>query len=130
VDGTFSQFEVSIRQHVRDGKKIDVEEEQRWYANRFPRTDPSQMDKLNETQFQYQHTKASKDRVAYRLLVPDDKRMVELHCQNCGFRKRLKVHFVERRLYEALEGGGHMILGSRGLSIRGGRRNASNSEVV
>jgi len=128
VDGTFSQWEILIRQHVRDGRRTDVEAEQRWYADRFPRTDPSQLDKLNETQFQHQHTTASKDRVAYRLLVPDDKHMVELQCLNCSFRKRVNVRFVEKRLYEALEGGGHMVLESRGLSVRGGRGNALHRE--
>jgi hypothetical protein len=129
VDGTFSQWEVSIRQHVRNGKRTDVEAEKQWYVDRFPHTDPSQMEKLNSTQLQYQHTTASKDRVAYRLLVPDEKHMVELQCPNCGFHVRVKVRVVERILYEALENGGHIVLGSRGLSIRGGRGIALHSAV-
>jgi hypothetical protein len=130
VDSRFSQWEISIRQHVRDGKRIDVEAEQRWYADRFPRTDPSEMDKLNETQSHFQHTTASPDRVAYRLLAPDDQHMVELQCPDCTFRKRVDVRVVERFLYDALGNGGHIILGSRGLSIRGGRGNALYSAVV
>ena len=130
VDKTRSQWEVFIRQHVRNGERVDIEAEQSWYADRFPRTDPSQMDEPNKTQSHYQHTTVSKDRVAYRLLAPDAKHMVELHCPDCRFSKRVNVRVVERFLYEAFEYGGHIVLGSRGLSIRGGRGNTLYSAVV
>jgi hypothetical protein len=129
VDKKRSQWEVSIRQHVRNGLRVDLEEERQWYFDRFPRTDLSEMDKLHETQLRYQHTTASKDRVAYRLLAPDVKNMVELHCENCGFRKRVKLRVVERSLYETLENGGHIILENRGLFVRGGRGNVIHSTV-
>jgi hypothetical protein len=50
--------------------------------------------------------------------------MAQLHCQNCGSRKRVKPRVVERFLYEALESDGHVVLESGGLFIMGRRGSA------
>jgi hypothetical protein len=126
IDHRFSQWKPSIRQYVRDGKRADELKEGAWFATQYPLSEPSEMAEQNEAQMRFLHTKASTDRFAYYLLEPDGKKKVEVMCPYCRFSKRIRIEYAAKCLDEVLKTGGHLVLDSEGLEIRGGRQVSNN----
>jgi hypothetical protein len=120
VDDRFSQFDIVIRQYVRDGRTVKEDEEREFYASKFPLTDPEQQAQQHETQMQYLFTYASPNRLAYFLLEPDADQVVELTCPYCDSLKKVNLQIIEQQFNDVLETGGHLVLGTSGLEIRGG----------
>jgi len=123
VDHRLSQFDISIRQYVRDGATVKEADEIEYYAARFPLTDSEQLEKQHETQMRYLFTDTSGVRIAYYLLEADDEKMVVLKCPYCQFQRKFKLQFVENQYNKVLDTGGRLVLSSSGLEVRGsGRR--------
>jgi hypothetical protein len=120
VDGRCSQFDISIRQYVRDGVTVKEDEELGHYMNRFPSTNPGDAVKQHETQMKYLFTDKSTMRLGYRQLEVDAEEMVVLTCPYCRFHRRLKLQFIAKQYNNVLDTGGRLVLSSSGLELRGG----------
>ncbi len=118
VDHRQGQFDISIRQRIRDGVTVKEAFEKEYFAAHFPRTDSDELDKQHQKQMKYLFTDKSEVRLAYYLLETDVKKMVVLRCPYCHFQRRLKLSNIEKKYFVVFETGGRLVLSSSGLDVR------------